>query len=227
VLADCLDTFEVERFEIDTPKGSPRSFSLKFGFKENEYFEDKALEKKFWYRMSDDWAGLVSEPVKIHWKEGKDLTLGLTDAAFKFDQARKKLAGDSSKIEDRKKEAKTKEWKELAQKINTDTEASVSFFALFAFVSGFRFVSAEESEKVTKEIKERLEKIKNGEKVEDKEDEEEDEDTIDYQEVEIFPNGDELATIIAEDMWPNAIKYYSMSNAHSVSSVLTRHRDNV
>ena len=43
-----------------------------------------------------------------------------------------------------------------------------------------------------------------GEKKDDDED-----DTLDYQEVEVFPGGDEVATIIAEDMWQNAIKYYS------------------
>jgi hypothetical protein len=31
----------------------------------------------------------------------------------------------------------------------------------------------------------------------------------DFQEIEVFPGGDEVATIIAEDMWQNAIKYYS------------------
>ena len=81
VLGECLSTLEVSRFELDDPNGSPRSFSLKFGFTENEYFEDKVLEKKFWFRKTKDWQGFVSEPVKINWKKGKDLTDGLTDAA--------------------------------------------------------------------------------------------------------------------------------------------------
>jgi hypothetical protein len=202
-----LDTFEVSRFELDDPKGSPRSFSLKFGFKENEYFEDKVLEKKFWFRRSQDWAGLVSEPVQIHWKKGKDLTGGLTDAAYKLGEARKKLSSDSSDVATRKKETGLPEYRELAEKLETALESSVSFFGIFAFVSGYRWVSAEESEKVEKADKEKLEKIKRGEKVEDDDDEEE--DPQDYQEIEVFPGGDEVATIIAEDMWPNAIKYYS------------------
>ncbi|KAJ4377450.1 hypothetical protein N0V83_000275 [Neocucurbitaria cava] len=207
VFAECFETFEVSRFELDDPKGSPRSFALKFGFKENEYFEDKVLEKKFWYRKSKDWAGLVSEPVKIQWKKGKDLTGGLTDAACKLSEERKKLSGSTSSSEARKKETKSKPYKELAHKIETTTDASVSFFGLFAFVSGYRWVSAEESEQVFKEEKEQLEKIKRGEKIEEDESDDE-EDPIDYQEVEVFPGGDELATIIAEDMWPNAIRYY-------------------
>ena len=50
VFAECLETFEVSRFELNDPNGSPRSFSFKFGFADNEYFEDKVLEKKFWFR---------------------------------------------------------------------------------------------------------------------------------------------------------------------------------
>jgi len=210
VFAECLDTFEVSRFELDTPKGSPRSFSLKFGFKENEYFQDRVLEKKFWFRKTRDWAGLVSEPVKINWKKGQDLTAGLTDAACELGEIRKKGAIDTSSAEARKKETESKEYKRLAQMIETATDASMSFFGIFAFVSGFRWVSAEENEKTLKEDNERLEKIRRGEKVEDEDDEDE-EDSVDYQECEVFPGGDEVATIIAEDMWPNAIKYYKQT----------------
>lgn len=185
------------------------------------------LEKKFWFRKTKDWAGLVSEPVKIQWKEGKDLTGGLTDAACKLAEERKKLAGNTSNGEARKKETKTKAYKELAQKIETATDASVSFFGLFAFVSGYRWVSAEESEQVTKEDNEKLEKIKRGEKV-DEDDDEDEEDPLDYQEVEVFPGGDEVATIIAEDMWPNAIKYYSKFPTFSFpDSILTSRRRNL
>ena len=101
------------------------------------------------------------------------------------------------------------EYKDLAKKIETATDASVSFFGLFAFVSGYRWVSAEESAEAVKKDKETLAKMKAGEKVEEEEDED-DEDPQDYQETEVFPGGDEVATIIAEDMWPNALRYYSM-----------------
>ncbi|KAJ4411507.1 hypothetical protein N0V91_001291 [Didymella pomorum] len=205
VLADCFETFEVSRFELDDPKGSPKSFSLKFGFGENEWFENKTLEKKFWYRSAQDgWEGLVSEPVKINWKKGKDLTGGLTDAAVKLHQARTKVA-------DRKKEAALPEYKELAKKIETSADASVSFFGLFAFVSGYRWVSAEESEKEVQKNKEALEKIRAGGRPDEEEDDEDDEDPMDYQETEVFPGGDEVATIIAEDMWPKALVYYKQT----------------
>lgn len=212
VFAEYLETFEVSRFEINDPKGSPRSFSLKFGFKENEYFEDKTIEKKFWYRRTKDWEGLVSEPVLIHWKEGKDLTGGLIDAAYKLSEARKKLNTDTADAASRKKETKLPEYKALAEAIEGYSDSSISFFGLFAFVSGYRWVSAEESEKARQVEKERIEKIKRGEKVDEDEDEDDDEDSLDYQEIEVFPGGDEVVTIIAEDMWPNAIKYYSTCN---------------
>jgi hypothetical protein len=208
VFAECLDTFEVSRFELNDPKGSPRSFSLKFGFKENEYFEDKVLEKKFWFRKSKDWAGLVSEPVKINWKKDKDLTGGLTDAAYKLGEVRRKAAVDTSDAKARKAEVNTKEYKSLAKQIETATDASISFFGIFAFVSGYRWVSASENEQVLKEDKEKFEKIKRGETIEE-DDDDELEEPQDYQEIEVFPGGDEVATIIAEDMWANAIKYYS------------------
>lgn len=205
VFAECLQTLEVSRFELDDPKGSPRSFSIKFGFSENEYFEDTVLEKKFWFRRAlDGWVGLVSEPVKINWKKDKDLTGGLTDAAYTLWEARKKL---HSKIKaNLKAESQLPEYQALANKIELSEEASVSFFAWFGYVSSWRYVTAEESEQATKKEAENVEKRKKGETVED-EPEDEDDD-VDMQETEVFPQGDELATIIAEDLWPSAIKYY-------------------
>lgn len=209
IFAECFETLEVSRFEIDDPKGSPRSVSITFGFGDNEYFEDKVLHKKFWFRKSRDWEGLVSEPVKINWKKGKDPTGGLTDAACKLSEARKKIA-QSANGSSKSNESDLPEYKKLATMIEESTEASQSFFAWFAFVSSYRWVSPEESEQAAKEDAERLEKLKRGEKVEEPEDE--DDDPTDYQETEVFPQGDEIATLIAEDLWPSAIKYYKSSH---------------
>lgn len=203
IFAECFETLEVTRFEIDDPKGSPRSVSIKFGFGDNEYFEDKVLEKKFWFRKTKDWEGLVSEPVRINWKKGKDPTEGFTEAAFKLFEAKKKNGSSKSKHSD------LPEYKQLVKMIEESTEASPSFFAWFAFVSDYRWVSPEESEQTEKEDAERLAKMKRGEKVDDDEDEEDDE--TDYQETEVYPQGGEIATLIAEDLWPSAIKYYSKS----------------
>jgi hypothetical protein len=204
VFAECLETLEVSRFEIDDPKGSPRSFSIKFGFKENAYFANRTLEKKFWFRSSlDGWQGLVSEPVQIMWKKGKDLTEGLTDAAYRLSIATQKLSLTDPKARG------LPEYKSLASKVESSEEASNSFFAWFGFVSSYKWVSAEESEKANKIEAERMEKRRRGEKVEDDDDDEDDDMEQDFQETEVFPGGDELATILAEDMWPSAIKYYS------------------
>lgn len=204
VFGECLDTLEVTRFEIDDPKGSPRSFAIKFGFKQNDLFENDFLEKKFWYRRSrDGWQGLVSEPVKISWKKGQDLTGGLTDAAHALFEAKKKVGGDA------KKESALPEYKDLAKKIETDSEMSHSFFLWFGFVSSYKWVSAAESEAAWKAEAERHEKRTRGEDVED--DPNDEDDGQDTQETEVFPGGDEVATLIAEDMWPSAIKYFSAS----------------
>lgn len=206
VFAECLKSVEVERFEIDS---SPRSVSIKFEFSENEYFKDQVLEKKFWFRKSkDEWQGLVSEPVKIQWKKGKDLTDGLTDAAYALYEAKQKLGGTSNGSS-HPQESSLPEYKALVTKLEESEDASNSFFAWFGYVSSYKWVSAAESEEAAKEEAEKLEKKKRGEEV--KEDDEDDEDTrIDFQETEVFPGGDELATVIAEDMWPSAIRYYSM-----------------
>ncbi|KAF2685115.1 hypothetical protein K458DRAFT_301309 [Lentithecium fluviatile CBS 122367] len=210
VFVDCLQTFEVSRFEIEDPKGSPRSVSIKFGFGDNEYFTDKEIEKKFWFRKSKDWVGLVSEPVKIHWKKGKDLTGGLTDAAYELAQARKKLTKASNGDAKSKKDSSLPEYNALAKKIEESTEASLSFFAWFGFVSSYRWISAEESEQAEKEDTANLEKLKRGEKLD--EDADDDDDEVDYQETEVFPQGDEIATLLSEDLWPSAIKYYKHSH---------------
>lgn len=212
LMGESLETFEVSRFEIDDPKGSPRSFSLTFGFRENEYFENKTLEKKFWFRKSNDWVGYVSEPVKINWKEGKDLSYGLTDAAYELGEARKKLY-EKEGLEAKKKERELPEYKALASKIETSIEASLSFFTLFGFVSSYRWISPEESEEADKKEKERLEKSKRGETAEDSDDDEDDDDDQhDWQETEVFPQADEVANLFAEDVWPSAIRYFKQAH---------------
>jgi hypothetical protein len=166
------------------------------------------LEKKFWYRRGlSGWEGLVSEPVKVHWKEGMDLTAGLTDAAVRLWEAREKLAS-SQKNGSRKENVNTSslpEHQALLQKIHLAEESSLSFFTWFGFVSGYKYVGAAESALAMKEERARREKRKKGEAVEDPEENEEEGD----EETEVFPAGEELATILAEELWPGAIKYFS------------------
>ncbi|KAI9830022.1 MAG: hypothetical protein M1819_005852 [Sarea resinae] len=219
VLASSLKNLEVDRFEIkkDPSKGNPHSVSIKFEFSENEWFKNEVLEKKFWFRHAKDgWSGLVSEPVKINWKKDKDLTEGLTDAAFKLWEAEKKTAnGSSAKGKDKKEPIQ--EHKDLVKLVEDSTEGSMSFFAWFCFRG--RDVSAEESVEAEKEEKERREKIKKGEKVESKEDDDDDDDEEEsWLEREFFPQGEELAVSLSEDIWPGAIKYFTQAQEQEALS---------
>jgi len=238
VLSTALKNITVERFEVagghasgpaavgkatangngvgaSAVDGDPRSVLIRFEFAPNEWFEDDVLEKRFWYRRArDGWAGLVSEPVGIKWKVGKDLTEGLGDAAGRLWEAEKRvqLGAEGKGKEGRKA---LKEYKELLGKLESSTPGAQSFFAWFAFRG--RDVGVEESAVAKREEKERRASAKEGNDVdgkkgdtgaEEEEDLEEDENENEY---EVFPLGDELAISIAEDLWPGAIKYFSMS----------------
>jgi hypothetical protein len=221
IFGECLSSVEVNRFETDT---SPRSFSIKFTFDEtaNEWFEDTVLEKKFWHRRAQDgWTGYVSEPVKVHWKKGKDLTHGLTDTAFKLWEAKRKqdkIANGSGA----KSASTLSEYKELAKKLERHDPTSSGFFTLFGFVSDRRFVTAEESTAASAADKERRAKLRNGEAVPEAVEEDEAHEDSD---VEVCPHGADLATVFVEDVWPNAIKYFS--TATKVNSNIKFNQANV
>lgn len=186
--------------------GDPRSFSIRLEFNENEYFEDSVLEKRFWYRRAKNgWTGLVSEPVKINWKKGKDLTGGLLHlvcAAWEAEQHLKSKQKTNGKI------ATTDEQRALKDTLDQTSMGGLSFFAWFGFIG--RRVSAKESIEAVKVEDERRESIKAGEKIKVSPIDEDDDDEDDLgTSLEIFPDGDELALALKEDLWPDAIKYFS------------------
>ncbi|SPN97213.1 related to phosphatase 2a inhibitor [Cephalotrichum gorgonifer] len=209
ILLASLKSVSVEHFEIDAG-GDPRSISIKWEFAENEYFEDTVLEKKFWYRhdKSLSWSGLVSEPVEVKWKEGKDLTEGMLSLVKKvWDEEQ---AGIKAGKE-------VKGWTEtrnaLREKIDATGMGGVSFFAWFGFIG--RRVSAEESVDADKRERERRRLRSEGKEVakeeeEEEEGEEETEEDI-QEELEIFPGGDDLAVAVSEDLWPAAIKHFTLA----------------
>ncbi|KAH8733346.1 nucleosome assembly protein [Ilyonectria robusta] len=196
LLLNSLTNLTVERFEL--PQGDPRSVSIKWEFKENEYFENKVLEKKFWWRRArDGWAGLVSEPVDIKWKDGKDLTGGMLGLVQKVWEEEK--AG---------KEGETEAAKKLKQLMEDTGLGGVSFFAWFGFRG--RKISAEEDKEAFQKEQERRAARKTGKETEeDAMDSDSDDDDEDEYEMEIFPTADDLAVCIAEDLWPGAIKYFT------------------
>ncbi|KAF1813916.1 hypothetical protein P152DRAFT_457291 [Eremomyces bilateralis CBS 781.70] len=203
LFADCLRSLAVDRFEL---ADSPRSISVKFTFAPNQWFDDEVLEKKFWFRRArDGWTGLVSEPVKIHWKKGKDLTKGLTDAAAQVFERERNLLGSSNGAGDAPREPSA-DYVTLAKKLESNEDGIGSFFTFFGFVSEKQYVSAEESAAANRAEDDR----RKARKEEGKGEEEPEEDLEDTrQDVEICPHGGDIAALLAEDIWANAVKYFT------------------
>lgn len=204
--AEYLKHFEVDRFELDD---EPRSFTLRFEFGENPHFEETVVEKKFWFRRSlDDWSGYVSQPVAIKWKQGKDLTNGLTDATCKLWAKWKQLGGE----EKRKGFSIMQDddtYTSLKDKLEHSDFRTHSFFTLFTHVSTHRYVSAEESIEATKKENERRAARSAGKPVAEDEDEAESDPRVDDSDVTACPHGEDLATVLVEELYNNAVKYFS------------------
>ncbi|KAF6836260.1 nap family protein [Colletotrichum plurivorum] len=198
LLLSSLKNVSVTRFELENGQnGDPRSLAIRFEFGDNEHFEDKVLEKKFWWRTSKNYTGLVSEPVNINWKAGKDLTDGLLAAVQKvWDQGGPVLSGKG-------KPEQTPEAQALKKKIEETGMGGVSFFCWFGYIG--KRISAEESAAQLVKEAEELRLRKAGQEVPDEEDDEE-EDEFEF---EIFPDGDDVAQAIAQDLWADALSYFS------------------
>ncbi|KAF6808363.1 nap family protein [Colletotrichum sojae] len=198
LLLSSLKNVSVTRFELENGQnGDPRSLAIRFEFGDNEHFEDKVLEKKFWWRTSKNYTGLVSEPVNINWKPGKDLTDGLLAAVQRvWDQGGPVLSGKG-------KPEQTPEAQALKKKIEETGMGGVSFFCWFGYIG--KRISAEESAAQLVKEAEELRLRKAGQEVPDEEDDEE-EDEFEF---EIFPDGDDVAQAIAQDLWADALSYFS------------------
>lgn len=211
MLLTSLTSLSVSRFEIENGGiGDPRSLCFRFEFNDNDHFEDRVIEKKFWQRRSrDGWSGLVSEPVDIRWKKGKDLTGGLLGTVKKVWDAHKTKAKDGIA----KPGELDPDERLLKKKMENTGLGGMSLFAWFGYVG--RNVSAEESQLATEKARRERQarqagdaSTHNGDGDSDRDDEDEDEDE---NELEIFPEGENLAIALAEDLWPNAIKYFTQA----------------
>lgn len=208
IFAESLVNIYVQRPELENnASGHPRSVSFRFEFRPNDDFEDSALEKCFWYRRArDGFTGLVSEPVKVHWKKGKDPTKGLTDGAVALWEARRRISDMTAKG--------LPEYTALKKKVEHWNGMNTSFFTWFGWVSGRRWVSAEESKEATAKEAALKEQRKAGQKAvvtDPAEVETEVEDELSDEAVEVHQAGDDLAVSIAEDLWPNAIRYFTQA----------------
>lgn len=233
LLGECLTNMTVERFELDAQgNGEPRSLRFTFEFKtgeENPFFTNDKLVKEFYWRQevskspagrTRTWEGLVSEPVRINWKKDMDLTKGLLDAACDLADAEKKKGGDRKKlpeyaalvqkVEEAEAEAAAAEDEDEDEE-GMPSPVGMSFFGFFGYRG--RDVSAAQSKEAAKEIEARWAKVQRGEDISeagDDSDDEEDDSSDGLEEAEIFPDGDDLAVAIAEDLWPDALSYYGM-----------------
>ena len=212
-----LTSLEVSRFELDEnpEKGDPRSTQFTFRFNANDYFHDQTLVKKFWHRESKDgWAGLVSEPLLIQWKEGKDVTDGLLD-----------LAIESYRLENERTSGSRLQHAMYTDKIKTQLHReNVSIFTWFGYWG--RSVSAAESTKIEEAGKNFNEESEANVIAGNGNDDEGhslaksfianalalDEDEGGSLSDAIFPVGEELAIAISDDLYPGAVKYFGNSS---------------
>ncbi|KAF3770945.1 hypothetical protein M406DRAFT_344408 [Cryphonectria parasitica EP155] len=214
LLLTSLASLSVSRFEMDNGgQGDPRSLCFRFEFNENEHFEDTMLEKKFWQRRSKSgWSGLVSEPVEIRWKKGKDLTGGLLGTVKKVWDARQTKAKNGHP---NNPQELTPDERALKKKIENTGLGGMSFFAWFGYV-GRNVSAAESQEAAEKALRERLARqagsgTAKSNVTDDGNSDDDDDDTDEEDELEIFPEGENLAIALSEDLWPNAIKYFTQA----------------
>lgn len=208
-LTSSLTSFSVDRYQIEQEsKGEPRSLRFTFEFAPNDIIEDTKLVKEFEYRtrVPDGPGGFVSKPVAIKFKnKKKDVTQGLLDAAvelYSAEEALKLKNGDGEiDIVDREALWQHEKLRERMIKLDEEPDEGLSFFNWFGF-RGAVNAHAEPEAKVA---------AVNGNSSPDEE--EEDDDEVDQMlEVEIFPAGEDVAITLAEELWTDAMDFFSKSS---------------
>lgn len=195
-LISCIKSFSVERYQIESEiKGEPRSLRFTFDFAENEFMEDKQLVKEFEYKRREDGPGsLISKPVPIKWKGKKqDLTKGLLDAAVELYSAEEAIKLKTVEVVDREALWQHEKLRDKMVSLDETDEDQPSFFNWF----GFRGAIETPAPK------------KEGENGAGDGPEDSDDDVEEMLEVEIFPAGEEIAIALAEEVWSDAMDYFS------------------
>lgn len=200
-----ITSFEVERFEINETgtTGDPRSLRITFEFGTNDLIEDKKLVKELRYRHArkGDREGLVSDPVPIKWRsKKKDLTRGLGPCAMSLFEAEKavRLQINGEEVPAVSREGLWQNERVLAglRTMGELGEARLGFFAWFYY----RGV----------DLSAPVGGADDG-KAEEEDDDDESDDGL--RDVEIYPNGYDLANFLAEHLWEDAIDIYSKLKA--------------
>jgi hypothetical protein len=119
------------------------------------------------------------------------------------------VKSENAKGDQPAKQVDLKEHQELRKRLEGNDPSQGSFFTLFGFVSDTRWVSAEESAEAVKALKQKSQNRVSTENENDVDNQLEEERARIEQEVEICPHGDVVATLVAEDLYPNALKYFS------------------
>lgn len=198
-----ITSFQVERFEIDDDgtKGDPRSLRITFEFGPNDVIEDQKLVKELRYRHAREGSreGLVSDPVPIKWKtKRKDLTRGLGPCAvslFEAEQAvRMRINGEEVDVVSRKTLWQNER---VLQGLRTMDDLGLESLGFFAWFS-YRGIDLS----VPRRGRD------GGEACED--DAESDDGLRD---VEVCPDGSNLANYLAEHLWENAVDIYGKSGS--------------
>ncbi|KAF3920259.1 hypothetical protein AA313_de0208106 [Arthrobotrys entomopaga] len=183
-LISLITSLNITRPNLDT---EPRDLvvELEFDPARNEWFEDHVLRKQFWWKIVEGkWSGYVSEPVEVRWKsDDVDLSHGETGRVWR-EFVEKKNGGSASEDKGKgkgkgKAAAVNGKKKTLEERL---AGGQPSFFTWFSWVGKGRDYDGTQDE--------------------DEEDEEEKEGD------DLFNHGDELALTLAEDIYPNAIKYF-------------------
>lgn len=162
------------------------------------------MVKEFEYKAREDGPGsLVSKPVPIKWKGKKnDLTHGLLDAAVELHAAEEALKLKDGKTEveivDREALWQHEKLREKMVKLDESDEDEPSFFSWFGFRGAVDVLKPKHA-------------AENGANGAEAEEDEDDEDFDQMLEVEIFPAGEEVAIALAEELWPDAMDYFSMT----------------
>jgi len=192
--------------------GQPRSFNLTFTFSENDWFTNTSITKHFRYRRSKDgMAGLTSDPVQITWKKGKDLTNGLLTASCKLFAAQQKAGTTDNST-------KHPEFTALRKQLDKESEGAQSFFSFFGYRGAW--ISEEENKAANAKYREDMKKRRDDPSFQptDHNEDEEEEPNMEDVMTEIFPEGETLATVFAEDFFPGAIKYFTSAQEADLMS---------
>jgi hypothetical protein len=174
--------------------GDPRDVEITFKFEDCDYMPAQTVTKLFTYQpsMKPGLTGLISTPTAITWKPGKDLTFGINKAAIEAFEERKAKAASK----DKKGKGSVKLGEKEEKLYELLTKHLPSFFVWFSY-SG-----------VHHDLGETEDDDDDSDKMDD-----EDDDGKGTGPIEPFQYGDELAVQIAEDVYPSAVKYFSMYNA--------------